>query len=102
MDGTKIKMVGIIKAFSLVLHACPNVTVLQNVSIIDLPPHFALCLSRDFTTKIGGYLSVDWSNMIFRTRYGAKAMIISEPIADFHIEPHVPNPINVNCLAFDR
>ncbi|KAH9312488.1 hypothetical protein KI387_027523, partial [Taxus chinensis] len=37
-----------------------------------------------------------------KTRYGAKATIRSEPIANFHIEPHVPSPINANCSAFDQ
>ncbi|KAH9316111.1 hypothetical protein KI387_024738, partial [Taxus chinensis] len=56
----------------------------------------------DFTTKIGGYLSTNWSHMLFRTRYGAKATIRSEPIVDYHIESYVPSPINANCLAFDQ
>ncbi|KAH9296663.1 hypothetical protein KI387_044243 [Taxus chinensis] len=102
LDGTTVATVGVIKGLNLILHACPNVTVLQDVSVIDLPPLFALCLSRDFTAKIGGYLSVDWSHMIFRTRYGTKATIRSEPIVNFHIEPHVPSPINANCSAFDQ
>ncbi|KAH9314930.1 hypothetical protein KI387_023557, partial [Taxus chinensis] len=29
-------------------------------------------------------------------------MIKSEPIADFHIEPHVPNPIDENFSSFDQ
>ncbi|KAH9301908.1 hypothetical protein KI387_013491, partial [Taxus chinensis] len=36
------------------------------------------------------------------TRYGAKATIISDPIANFHIEPHTLSPINANCSAFDQ
>ncbi|KAH9328784.1 hypothetical protein KI387_000892, partial [Taxus chinensis] len=26
----------------------------------------------------------------------------SEPIANFHIEPHTPSPINANCSTFDQ
>ncbi|KAH9300833.1 hypothetical protein KI387_012416, partial [Taxus chinensis] len=26
----------------------------------------------------------------------------SEPIANFHIEPHTPSQINANCSAFDQ
>ncbi|KAH9310893.1 hypothetical protein KI387_025928, partial [Taxus chinensis] len=102
LDGTAVATVGVIKNLSLTLHACPNVVVLQDVSVIDLPPLFALCLSRDFTARIGGYLSADWSHMLFRTRYGTKATIRSEPIADFHIEPYTPSHINTNCSAFDQ
>ncbi|KAH9294238.1 hypothetical protein KI387_040557, partial [Taxus chinensis] len=102
LDGTAVETVGVIKGLNLTLHTCPNVTVLQDVSVIDLPPLFSLCLSRDFTAKIGGYLSADWSHMLFRTRYGTKVTIRSEPIANFHIEPHTPSQINANCSAFDQ
>ncbi|KAH9325500.1 hypothetical protein KI387_005678, partial [Taxus chinensis] len=40
--------------------------------------------------------------MLFRMRYGTKATIRSEPIADFHIEPYTPSHINTNCSAFDQ
>ncbi|KAH9306060.1 hypothetical protein KI387_010464, partial [Taxus chinensis] len=56
----------------------------------------------DFIARIGGYLSADWSHMLFRTRYGTKVTIRSEPIANFHIEPHTPRQINANCSAFDQ
>lgn len=102
LDGKIVTTVGVIKDLSLTLHACPNVTVLQDVSVIDLPPLFALCLSRDFKTRIGGYLSVDWSHMLFQNRYGTKATIRSEPIVKFHIEPYTPSPINANYSTFDQ
>ncbi|KAH9318143.1 hypothetical protein KI387_019912, partial [Taxus chinensis] len=34
--------------------------------------------------------------------YGTKATIRSEPIANFHIEPHTPSPINANYSTFDQ
>ncbi|KAH9319562.1 hypothetical protein KI387_021331, partial [Taxus chinensis] len=39
---------------------------------------------------------------IFRMMYEAKATIRSDPIVDFHIEPHTLSPINTNCSAFDQ
>ncbi|KAH9298001.1 hypothetical protein KI387_029683, partial [Taxus chinensis] len=102
LDGTTMTIVGVIKNLILTLHACPNVVVLQDVSVIDLLPLFALCLSRDFTAKIVGYLSTDWSHLLFQTRYGTKATIRFEPIANFHFEPHTPSQINANYLAFDQ
>ncbi|KAH9311632.1 hypothetical protein KI387_026667, partial [Taxus chinensis] len=102
LDGTTVETVGVIKGLNLTLHTCPNVTILQDVSVIYFPPLFALCLSRDFIAKIGGYLSVDWSHMLFRTRYGTKVTIRSEPIANFHIEPHTSSQINANYSAFDQ
>ncbi|KAH9298601.1 hypothetical protein KI387_030283, partial [Taxus chinensis] len=36
------------------------------------------------------------------TRYGTKATIRSQPVANFHIEPHTRSPINANYSAFDQ
>lgn len=70
IDGTIVQSVGVIKNWNLALHACPGCSVLQDISVIELPAHFAICLSMECIAKIGGYLSFDWSNMLFRTRYG--------------------------------
>ena len=70
LDGSAVNTIGVIKDASLTLHACPNFSIPQDVYVIDLLPYFALCLSRDFTAKIGGYFSSDWSHMLFRSRYG--------------------------------
>ncbi|KAH9324347.1 hypothetical protein KI387_004525, partial [Taxus chinensis] len=35
-------------------------------------------------------------------RYGTKAIINSEPIANFHSEPYTPSQINANYSAFDQ
>lgn len=62
------------------MYACPGITVLEEVVIIDIPPVFGLYLPRDFTTKIGGYLSLDWSHLILRTKHGAKLKVMYEPL----------------------
>lgn len=94
--------IGMIKDASVTLHACPNFSIQQDIYVIDLPPYFAICLSRDFTAKIGGYLSSDWSHMLFRTRYGTKVTIKYELLAKNHIEPYVSSLVNANMLAFDE
>jgi len=85
----------------MALHACPCCTVTQDISIAQVKPHFSICLSRDFTTQIGGYMSSNWSYMSLRTRYGAKDSITVEPLALHHTEPYTPNLINVNCTILE-
>ncbi|KAH9296175.1 hypothetical protein KI387_039763, partial [Taxus chinensis] len=58
LDGTAVATVGVIRNLSLTLHACPNVVVLQDVSIIDLPPLFALVLVK-------GLHSQDWGVFVY-------------------------------------
>ena len=87
---------------SLTLHACPTFSIPQYTFVIDFPPYFALYLSREFTAKIGGYLSTDWSHMLFRTRYGTKITIRFELLSKGHIESYTPNVINAICIALDQ
>lgn len=68
LDGKKVQTLDLIKSLPLTLFACPSITVSQEVVVIDIPLVFGLHLSRDFTTKIGGYLSLDWSHLILRTK----------------------------------
>lgn len=101
LDGSIVKTIGVIKGLKMALHAFPSCTISQDISIIELPPHFAMCLSRDFTTQISGYIASNWSYMFCRTRYGTKTSIRVEPLADHHIEPYMPSPINMNYTILD-
>ena len=68
LDGSTLKTVGILRNVEMALHACPSCIVTQDISIAKVKPHFFFCLSRDFTTQIGGYISSDWSYMFFRKK----------------------------------
>ena len=60
LDGNTIKTMGILRNVEMALHACPGCTIVQDISIDEVKPHFPICLSRDFTAQIGGYRSSDW------------------------------------------
>lgn len=45
LEGIAVNTVGVIKNLDLILHACPNFSIPQDVYIMNLPPYFALCLS---------------------------------------------------------
>ena len=81
----------------MALHACPGCTVVQDISVVEVEPYFAICLSRDFTIQIGGHIVVDWSYMFFRIRYGTKSFIRVETLDLNHIETYTPSPINMKC-----
>ena len=85
----------------MALHACPGCTMTQDISFVKFKPHFSICLSRDFTAQIGGYISSDWSYIFFRTRYGTKASTRVEPLSLHYIEPYIPNLINMNCTILE-
>ncbi len=85
LDGSTFKTIGILRNVEMALHACPGCTVIQDISVAEVKPYFAICLSRDFTAQIGGFISADWSYMSFKTRYGANASIRAEPQALYHL-----------------
>lgn len=95
LDGNRIQTVGIIKSLPLTLFACPSITVTQEVAVINIPLVFGLCLSRSFTAKFGGYLSLDWSHLILITKHGAELKILSKPL---HSE-HIANEVVINFEA---
>ena len=101
MDGSTIKTVGILRNVEMALHACPGCTVIQDILVVEVKPHFAICLSRVFTAQIGGYISSNWSYISFRTRYGAKDSIREEPLALHHTKPYTPNLVNINCTILE-
>ena len=90
LGGSFVNTLGIINNARLTLHVCPTFYIPQDIFVIDLPPYFSICLSREFIAKIGGYLSIDWSHMLFRTRYGTKVTIRSKLLVKNHIEPYTP------------
>lgn len=90
-----VKTTGVIKNLALTLHACPNF-VIPKISMLLTYRLIFPCLSRDFTTKLGGFLSFNWSHLFLKTIDGTNVTIKSKPQAKFHIEPCVPSPINAN------
>ena len=102
LDGSIIKTIGILKNVEMALHAYIGCIVVYDILVAEVKPHFSICLSRDFTAQIVGYISFDWSFMFFRTRYGTKASIKAEPLALHHIESYTPNLINMNCTILEE
>ena len=86
----------------MTLHACPGYIVIQDMSIVEVSLYFSICLSKDFTTQIGGYIASNWSYMFFRTRYQTKSSIRVEHLSLNHMEMYTPSPININCTIFDE
>lgn len=70
LDGSYVKIVGILKNVEMALYPFPNCTITQDILVAEVDLYFSIYLSRDLTTQRGGHIVVDWSYIIFRTRYG--------------------------------
>lgn len=64
LDSMLVKIVGVIKDVVLKVHKCPSVIITQEIMVVELSPLFGLCLSREFTAKIGGYLAMDYTHYL--------------------------------------
>lgn len=100
--GSFVPILEVLRGVKMTLHACLSCIIIQDILVVELPPHFAIFLSRDFTAQIGGYIASHWSFMFFRTRYGTKASIKAKPLALNHIETYNPSPININCTIHEE
>jgi len=85
LDSTPIKIVGVIKDIVLKIHNCPSVVITQEVVVVELPPLFGLCLSREFIAKIGGYLAMDYTHYLIPCG-NKRVRLNNEEIFEFHVE----------------
>lgn len=85
LDSTPIKIVGVIKDIVLKIHKCPSVIITQEVMVVELPPLFGLCLSREFITKVGGYLAMDYTHYLIPCG-NKRVRLNNEEIFQFHVE----------------
>jgi len=53
-----------IKDVTLVLCAHPQIRTTLNIQVIDMPvSNYSIILGRDWKDLMGGYLSIDWTNL---------------------------------------
>lgn len=85
LDSTLVKTIGVIKDIVLKIHKCPSMVITQEVVVVELPLLFRLCLSKEFTTKIGRYLAMDYTHYLIPCK-DKRVRLDNEKIFEFHIE----------------
>lgn len=63
LEETNVKTLGVVKDVPMKLQKCPEVSVVQDIIVVDLPPMFSLCTSQEFTSKLRTYLAMDYFHM---------------------------------------
>ena len=63
MDRTKVQVLWEINSVTIRLSADPRVIQRIDILIDDIPELYGLILSRDWSEKLHGYISTDWSHM---------------------------------------
>lgn len=63
LDRTKVQVLGEINSVTIRLSADPRVVQGIDILIVDIPEFYGLILSKDWSEKLHGYISTDWSHM---------------------------------------
>jgi len=84
LDSSSVYIFGSVKGVSITLNAFLNICVIQDIIIVDLPPLFGLCLSREFTAKLGGYLALDYTHILLPFQ-NKQVNILNEGTKSVHI-----------------
>ena len=60
-DSTGVQAYGLIKSLKVDLFACPDLSIMMDVVVIDLPPVYGILIFRKWVVGLGGYLMMDLS-----------------------------------------
>ena len=63
LDRKKVKFIGEMNSVVIRLSSNPEVCRIIDVLVADIPDFYGLILSRDWSEKLHGYFSTDWSHL---------------------------------------
>jgi hypothetical protein len=61
MDSREIKVHGLIKDLQVIFAAYPEISILLDIVVVDLPNAWGMLLSRKWATNLGGTIQLDFS-----------------------------------------
>ena len=64
MDAREVAVVGLILNLQVKLAKYPDIDMLMDVVVIDVPDNLGMLLSREWATTLGGYIQMDWTYAI--------------------------------------
>ena len=65
LDISYIKVRGEIKDVLIIFFVDPRVCQFIDIMVVDIPEAYGLVLRRDWSMKLNGYFSTDWSHLWF-------------------------------------
>lgn len=63
LDSSPMEVGENVKSIPITLNIFLNSSLNKDIVVVDLPPLFGICLSREFTTKLGCYLALDYTHL---------------------------------------
>jgi hypothetical protein len=63
LDRTKVKVIGELKDVMIQIASNPKFHQVIDIIIVDIPEAYGMLLRRDWSEKLHGYFSMDWSHL---------------------------------------
>lgn len=99
MDNRSVPVVGIMKNVECKLASSPEASYKTGITIVDVPPHYGMLLSRQWSNLIGGHVQLDLSYATIPVN-GQEVRIEREPHSTYIIENIEPDEM-VHFLQSD-
>ena len=64
LDRTSVKVIGEVKDVLIRMAAKPQCTQVIDIVVVDIPEAYGMLLSRDWSAKLNGYFSTNWSHLL--------------------------------------
>ena len=64
LDITNVKVIGELKDVLIWMGTKPQYTQVIDIVVVDIPEAYGMLLSRDWSAKLNGYFSTDWSHLL--------------------------------------
>ena len=86
IDSRRIEACGLIKGLQIHLVAHPQISLLMDVVVIDVPDAWGMLLSRGWGAMLGGTLQMDLSYATIPTADNTFVTLHGEPERKYHVE----------------
>ena len=92
-DSKQVKCVGLIKDLVVSLTQLPMKSLVMDIIVNDIPPHFGMLLSKSWFRRLGRTLQMDLSYVTIHVFWGEFRRLYRETQLAYIVSDH-QNPIN--------
>ena len=86
MDAREVNVVGIILNLHVKLAKYPDIDMLMDVVVIDVPDNWGMLLSRKWAATLGGYIQMDWTYSTILASKNTRVILHREKLRKQHVE----------------
>ena len=99
LDRTYVKVMGEMEDVLVRLESNDKVCQVINIMVADIPDAYGLVLSRDWSAKLNGYFTSEWSHLWFPYKGSPNQIkILREPHMKYNVTQLNEKNVSVDCV----